>query len=357
MEKIILEKSERQKETNKKFTELLQKYNYDPKTKTIEVDGHRVRVTIDREDPNRSSARSSGYSVPVSQSQVIRKHMPRKIHGIIIGKNNTEKELLHEVGHIRNFANDRKDVKEPGFVQKYGTSHFTKEERRKLNEQKQGMNKADRNVPYDIDYQYHSKKYDKIVDNAKRKTEKYKQDKDQQRVDKRRELYDAVDHNSKTMGNGMNRHDSDPEEYYADLYAMKHGTRDNKYNDSWKKRTINKMNEDDNRYYNNRMVKDDTEADIIRDFRSRSKEDIKRTNELRQKTRNEIAKNHMDAIESVYDLIFESLQERVDSGEITVEFAELVNDLAYKKYIIESEEDHETHMKKNMKLKKIMEKN
>lgn len=50
--------------------------------------------------------------------------------------------------------------------------------------------------------------------------------------------------------------------------------------------------------------------------------------------------------ESAYDSIYESLQERVDSGVTTLEFAEKVNELAYNKYVIEAEEDHQEHMKR-----------
>ena len=36
-----------------------------------------------------------------------------------------------------------------------------------------------------------------------------------------------------------------------------------------------------------------------------------------------------------YDIIYEALQEQIDDGEITLEFAEVVNDLAYERYVIE----------------------
>ena len=41
-----------------------------------------------------------------------------------------------------------------------------------------------------------------------------------------------------------------------------------------------------------------------------------------------------------YDTIFEALQEAVISGDITEEFAESVNDLAYEKYVIEAENEN-----------------
>lgn len=40
-----------------------------------------------------------------------------------------------------------------------------------------------------------------------------------------------------------------------------------------------------------------------------------------------------------YDIIFEALQERVNSGELTLEDANIINDLAYEKYICEDKSD------------------
>lgn len=55
----------------------------------------------------------------------------------------------------------------------------------------------------------------------------------------------------------------------------------------------------------------------------------------------------------VYDRIFEVLQENVDSGVITVEDAEIVNDLAYAKYMCESKkDDDEVSEEKKKALKK-----
>lgn len=53
-----------------------------------------------------------------------------------------------------------------------------------------------------------------------------------------------------------------------------------------------------------------------------------------------------------YDIIFEALQEKVDSGELSLEEAELVNDVAFEKYICEAEEDHLSHMKYKEKASK-----
>ena len=43
-----------------------------------------------------------------------------------------------------------------------------------------------------------------------------------------------------------------------------------------------------------------------------------------------------------YDLILEELNERVECGELTLEEAELINDYAYDKYVIEKEKNKET---------------
>ena len=55
---------------------------------------------------------------------------------------------------------------------------------------------------------------------------------------------------------------------------------------------------------------------------------------------------NVDYYESCYDAIYEELCDRVDSGKLSLEFAELVNKEAYAKYVNESEEDYSKHMKK-----------
>lgn len=54
----------------------------------------------------------------------------------------------------------------------------------------------------------------------------------------------------------------------------------------------------------------------------------------------------------VYDRIFEALQEKIDSGLITVEDAETVNDLAYAKYMGEPKDDDEVSEENKKALKK-----
>lgn len=50
----------------------------------------------------------------------------------------------------------------------------------------------------------------------------------------------------------------------------------------------------------------------------------------------EITDDKIQKVRDKYNKIVESLQERINSGDITLEFAEAVNDLAYEKYISES---------------------
>ena len=42
---------------------------------------------------------------------------------------------------------------------------------------------------------------------------------------------------------------------------------------------------------------------------------------------------------SKYDIIFEKLQDKVDSGELTIEDAQILNDAAYEKYVTEFKVD------------------
>ena len=51
----------------------------------------------------------------------------------------------------------------------------------------------------------------------------------------------------------------------------------------------------------------------------------------------------------MYDSIFESLEERVLNGEITLEFAEAVNDLAYERFIYEQGDDVTENTKEDIK--------
>ena len=57
-----------------------------------------------------------------------------------------------------------------------------------------------------------------------------------------------------------------------------------------------------------------------------------------------------------YDIICEALQEQIEDGEITLEFAEMVNDLAYERYVIEKEltaEEREGRKRKAKLIAKI----
>lgn len=56
-----------------------------------------------------------------------------------------------------------------------------------------------------------------------------------------------------------------------------------------------------------------------------------------------------------YDIIFEELQDRVNSGELSLEYAELVNNLAYNKYIVEDGHNKKLkarHVTKNKNIEK-----
>jgi len=320
MEKIMIEKSERQKETNKKFTQLLQKYNYDPKSKTIEVDGHRVKVNVDREDPNNAhaSTRMNGKYI-------------EKIDGITVGKNSDERTLLHEVGHVRYNSNKRKINREPRFDNKYGLSSLDKDTRRKLVKYKKNQNKAN-NLS---DKDFYKDMYDISINRGSKKTDLYKQDEDQQRIKKLDDFHKGVLQYRKIDDDNLNDHDKRYEEFYADLYAMKHGNSNKKFTDEHKKSLIKKSCESNHQYINNKKQTKEYEQDkdfYDSRFKKYDKETKKEVN-ARQRSRNRVAKHVMHTIESVYDCIFESLQEKVNAGEITLEFAELVNDLAYEKYV------------------------
>ena len=56
---------------------------------------------------------------------------------------------------------------------------------------------------------------------------------------------------------------------------------------------------------------------------------------------------------NMYEKIFEKLQERVETGELTMEDAERLNERAYEKYVIEKEEGSKDENLVNSLLEKV----
>ena len=56
---------------------------------------------------------------------------------------------------------------------------------------------------------------------------------------------------------------------------------------------------------------------------------------------------------TMYEKIFEKLQERINSGELTLEDANRLNDYAYNKYVVEAEESSNDEELVNSLLQKV----
>lgn len=265
---LYIEKSHQTKEEKKKQQELLKKLNYDPKTKTIEVDGHKTGFRIDREDPDNAS-HSTGY-LKKSESKTLDKYnegnalkrtkmlkdekfknITNKLEGkhkysgdhytrryklstpkagttksgtVRIGKNKLNEDMiLHEVGHSRDLSNRRRAEAEPSYVAKYGTKELSKEARRarlELNRLNKMPRREARKIP---DFEKKCRELEKTVQKGIEQTPSYRKDKRQQR----RDAIEKMDKNLKRQVDEsweLGSHDRYAGEYYADAYAMKHSS-------------------------------------------------------------------------------------------------------------------------------------
>lgn len=248
-----MEKSHQTPEEKKKQQELLKKLKYDPKTKTIEVDGHRTRFNIDRENFDtaymtsdyvnkkkrdklnkyRSSSKSNQHKYSKSEKKEIENISNKlkashssgvgkmKIGGVTVSKDMLDEDtILHEIGHIRDYSNRRRANAQPSYVSKYGTSELPKDARKARLELNK-LNKKGKLTPVDS---IRKKKLEKIVDKSIKSTASYKNDKELQRKDAIDKMDKEVNKAIRKKSRKLNSHDKIVDEYYADAYALKHGT-------------------------------------------------------------------------------------------------------------------------------------
>lgn len=265
---LYIEKSHQSPENKKKQQELLKKLNYDPKTKTIEVDGHKTQFRIDRKDPDaahiqctRSRKSKKALADKYADSSKyndakLRKKDPGKFaagqqaykknttfdgygsgkrahtlnfsgsrnQGVFIGKNKMDEDtILHEVGHVRDMSNRRRANAEPSFVAKYGTKELPKEVRYARLE----LNKLKKKAETDkLSYAEKTriKKLENTIQKGIESTETYKNDKGQQRRDTIEKADKDIEKTINRKRRKLNKHDKSTNEYYADAYAKKHST-------------------------------------------------------------------------------------------------------------------------------------
>ena len=253
----IIEKSVRQREINRKFSSLLNKYNYDPKTKTIEVNGTKIKVNVNREDPYAASTmlqvdmkkynREVKRLISIGMNEKDAKHIASsllkrsgntKIKSISIGNQINEFGLLHEVGHVKDESNKRKIKREKQFIDKYGRSSLNKDTRKELLKDDFFDDRDNNKIQKDIE---------KAVDE--------KNDKDQKRVINYKKINDAIKYqNLKQLyaDKTLNEHDRSNSEYIADLYAMTHQD-EHEFTDENKKHLDKVANSSDQKFFRRPM--------------------------------------------------------------------------------------------------------
>ena len=237
------------KKGKEKFNELVKKYNYDPKTKTIEIDGTRtpIRYIHDNDDSNYKMQTRYGKHMlknmikdarcKSKKSEIgntMKKLKNDNYKGITINKsalNDFDNTINHENQHAKDASLRRMMEREPRFDTKYGTSGLDEDTRRKLLKVKKEY------MEYRKSHKGHENKFtidnfedriEELLDKSKKKTKEYKTDKNEKRKDKRKEFSKKVREyldspNNKKLKDNMNSHDRDDMEFYADLGAMKHG--------------------------------------------------------------------------------------------------------------------------------------
>lgn len=257
---LYIEKSHQTPEEKKKQQELLKKLNYDPKTKTIEVDGHRTRFNIDRENPDEAySAQSTLTKKEMKKihnslnnadstkkkldiikdkdmAQLKKKAFIRntknykngvtkrdysgtRSHGVTVGKKSLDEgSILHEVGHVRYASNQRRAEAEPSYVAKYGTKELSKDVRRARLE----LNKLKKKENPTFTEKKKIEKLEKIVQKGIESTPSYKKDEGQQKRDAMKKMDEEL--KKKLKKRNLNSHDKEISEYYADAYAIKHAS-------------------------------------------------------------------------------------------------------------------------------------
>ena len=235
-----------QKEKNK-FNDGVKKYNYDPKSKTIEIDGVRTPIKYDRYEKSsmyshttktdKHEKKSEMKILNKNRSKGGRDRVKKKINdryykGITISKEDLDDFdfiVNHENQHAKDASIQRMIDREPRFDTKYGTSGLDKDTRRKLLKVKKEFRE------YRKTHKGHEDKFivgdfedriEQLLNMSKKKTKEYKNDKNEKMKDKRKKFDDKIidyicDHGK--SADHLNSHDRDTREFYADLGAMKHG--------------------------------------------------------------------------------------------------------------------------------------
>ena len=363
---LFLEDEERAKRNLEEFKK---KYNYDPKTKTIEyIKGRRIPFTTD--------CQGSYVITPANRS--FRKHVGHDdkdgedIHVALAPSefetaDGLEYAANHEFGHLVDDINNRMDNKDhSSLVHKYdsGTDLSklpkdirrerlkVKKQERDLKKEKNPVKKVIKNDKYVRDRDKVLNKLENHVKSTNDETAKaILQHRKDTRNAKRQAVKNALvtsDHNKKyteVLADAYSLRNANDKNIKKNIKSMKKNLgSDLKHDAKWlynynRNQMVNdvwKPNKDKFPYSDpkgravlNTLVTVGSDIENLKDFKKILKRGV--SQQFRAQNAKKVA-NKMQ--ESVYNMIIEALQEQIDDGEITLEFAEAVNDLAYEKYMM-----------------------
>ena len=347
---------EDEKRIERNVEDFKKKYNYDPKTKTIEyTKGKRVPFEYDVIDlfstgpgmvePHNRSYRKYNtkkaaedfmkhekirkqYNEDYEIKKLSKKDMreiadleksritiPREFFDT--SKDNVDYIANHEIGHLVDFTNNRRDSKDhSSLVHKYDSGTdlsklpkdirrerlTLKKQERELKNEKNPVKKVIKNDKY---VRTRDKTLDKLETHVNGTNDETAKAILQHRKDTRNAKRQAVKNKYVTSV-----HDSQYQELLADAYSLRNAN-------------------DKNIKKNAKRLKNSL-RDVERIASPYGPSLIPGSYAFRAQNAKKVAKMQ----ESVYNMIIEALQEQIDDGEITLEFAEAVNDLAYEKYMM-----------------------
>ena len=317
---ITFESGNQTKEEKKKQQEVLKKLKYDPKTKTIEVNGHRCPFKIDREDPDSAQQTASALSkkdrkfmnkyrqkyqseanfvkeVNKDEDKVSnetdkykrlrdksrtlgspydknkkRRETGIKLDGVTVGKNNlNEESILHEVSHNRDGSIRRRIGAEPSYVAKYGTKELSKEARKARLE----LNKLKKKEKPSILEKQKMKKLEKTLQKGIEATDSYKNDKWQQKRDQVNEMDKYIEKQIRKNKRKLNSHDQYKGEHIADASSEKNSS---------KPGAINRLKNDINNDYKKEI-----------NFQNSKYGTKTRENDMRKKLEDKFGKKNLDS--------------------------------------------------------------
>ena len=324
---------------NKNIEKNLKRYDYDPKTKTIKGNnGKRVPFEIQEGEGVNGKAKMRN----------------RKIKGISVtkdalkNKKDADNTIQHELGHCNQWKNERKAIR-LGETSQVEDRIFAKLEE-KIKEEKTKENPNTDAL----------KKYEKQLNAYEKKVRNRYGEENVKFLDDIIKLENECERLIKTSKKErLNKHDSDPDEVYADLYARKHTGRPamrkketvnnfmiNLENRLKKSRGVSECDEikrllkkelDDGKIekdvYNKRIKMVDNKIEELKEIKKSSFKPLSTHERNRiNKRGKDLTKLIHESKEEFFDVIDE-LSVMYESGEIDSAEYEIIRDLAFQAYL------------------------